>query len=233
MVAAGHTHLLPANHHLSGDALPAADDGHHTHPGLPGVHLFPKQSLPGAQVGHLFCLSISSIDFVFISQTLTYPCCVSVRYDAAIVGAVRLFSVAIAAFLMDKAGRKALLYTSSMLMFLSSLTLTMISHTTACPPGPTPPNITMSLDYSPHNAVGDSAAGLIPLISTMVFIFGECKKQLVLLEIHALPNHSFVFSHAGSVAVWRVVQSTTLDQAEISQQLLDECYFRYLRLAAR
>uniref|UniRef100_A0A3Q0SIP2 Solute carrier family 2 member 6 n=1 Tax=Amphilophus citrinellus TaxID=61819 RepID=A0A3Q0SIP2_AMPCI len=57
------------------------------------------------------------------------------KYDAAIVGLVRLFSVAMAAFLMDKAGRKALLYTSSMLMFASTLTLTMISHTTpsCCP----------------------------------------------------------------------------------------------------
>ncbi|XP_070779830.1 solute carrier family 2, facilitated glucose transporter member 6 [Enoplosus armatus] len=94
------------------------------------------------------------------------------RYDAAIVGAVRLFSVAMAAILMDKAGRKALLYTSSMLMFVSTLTLTMISHTTACPPGPVPPNLTVSVDYSPHNDIGNTAAGLIPLISTMVFIFG-------------------------------------------------------------
>ncbi|XP_041813822.1 solute carrier family 2, facilitated glucose transporter member 6 [Chelmon rostratus] len=94
------------------------------------------------------------------------------RYDAALVGAVRLFSVAIAAFLMDRAGRKALLYTSSMLMFLSALTLTMISHTTACPPSPAPYNGTVSLDYSGHSDTGSTAAGIIPLISTMVFIFG-------------------------------------------------------------
>nr|QDF45863.1 glucose transporter 6 [Lateolabrax maculatus] len=93
-------------------------------------------------------------------------------YEAAIVGAVRLFSVAIAAFLMDKAGRKALLYTSSMLMFLSTLTLTIVSHTTACPPGPVPYNLTVSLDYSSHSDTGATAAGLIPLISTIVFIFG-------------------------------------------------------------
>ncbi|XP_042360219.1 solute carrier family 2, facilitated glucose transporter member 6 [Plectropomus leopardus] len=101
------------------------------------------------------------------------------KYDAALVGAVRLFSVAVAACLMDKAGRKALLYMSSMLMFLSSLTLTMISHTTPYPPGPAPPNLTVSLDYSSHDAIGNTivashqaAASLIPLISTMVFIFG-------------------------------------------------------------
>lgn len=95
------------------------------------------------------------------------------RYDAAIVGAVRLFSVAVAASLMDKAGRKALLYTSSMLMFLSSLTLTMISHTTPCPAANT------TLDHGVHAELGNAlqasqgaAVGVIPLISTMVFIFG-------------------------------------------------------------
>ncbi|KAM3863919.1 solute carrier family 2, facilitated glucose transporter member 6 [Diretmus argenteus] len=94
-------------------------------------------------------------------------------YDAVIVGAVRLFSVAIAASLMDRAGRKALLYTSSMLMLLSTLTLTIYTHTTPCP---SPHNLT---DYSSQNAIGlsldtshQSTAGLIPLISTMVFIFG-------------------------------------------------------------
>ncbi|KAE8282989.1 Solute carrier family 2, facilitated glucose transporter member 6 Glucose transporter type 6 [Larimichthys crocea] len=94
------------------------------------------------------------------------------RYDAAIVGAVRLLSVATAALLMDKAGRKALLYTSSMLMFVSSLTLTMISHTTPCPPGPTPENVTVSLAHNSHNDLGITAASILPLISTMVFIFG-------------------------------------------------------------
>ncbi|XP_026179913.1 solute carrier family 2, facilitated glucose transporter member 6 [Mastacembelus armatus] len=95
------------------------------------------------------------------------------KYDAAIVGLVRLFSVLTAASLMDKAGRKALLYTSSMLMFLSTLTLTMVSHTTPCPPGPAPPNHTdyNTIGYS-LEASHQSSAGLIPLISTMVFIFG-------------------------------------------------------------
>lgn len=48
MVAAGHTRLLPANHHLSGDAFPAADDRHYTYSGLPAAHLFSKQHLPEA-----------------------------------------------------------------------------------------------------------------------------------------------------------------------------------------
>ncbi|XP_075937582.1 solute carrier family 2, facilitated glucose transporter member 6 [Anarhichas minor] len=115
------------------------------------------------------------LETIFSKSTISLP----PSYAASIVGAVRLFSVAVAASLMDKAGRKALLYTSSLLMFLSSLTLTMISHTSVFPPGPAPPNLTMSLDYSSHNAIGNTldagpptAAGLIPLISTMVFIFG-------------------------------------------------------------
>lgn len=116
-------------------------------------------------------------------QILTYLCFVFVRYDAALVGVVRLLSVTVAACLMDKAGRKALLYTSSMLMFLSTLTLMMNSYTTPCPPGPAPPNLT-TLDYTTHSDLGNtleisqSSANLIPLIGTMVFIFGECCKQL-------------------------------------------------------
>ncbi|XP_047427776.1 solute carrier family 2, facilitated glucose transporter member 6 [Mugil cephalus] len=95
------------------------------------------------------------------------------KYDAAIVGAVRLFSVSIAASLMDRAGRKALLYTSSLLMFLATLTLTMISRATpSCPPGPTPPHNGTTLDCSSHEALGQTAMGVIPLIGTMVFIFG-------------------------------------------------------------
>ncbi|XP_019962089.1 solute carrier family 2, facilitated glucose transporter member 6 [Paralichthys olivaceus] len=100
------------------------------------------------------------------------------QYDAALVGAVRLLSVGLAAFLMDRAGRKALLYTSSMLMFLSSLTLTMISHTTPCP-GPSPPNHTLSSDYGLSSDIGHTlGAGhkdpgsILPLIGTMVYIFG-------------------------------------------------------------
>ncbi|XP_034046799.1 solute carrier family 2, facilitated glucose transporter member 6 [Thalassophryne amazonica] len=101
------------------------------------------------------------------------------KYDAVIVGVVRLLSVALAACLMDKAGRKALLYTSSMLMFVSMLTLTMISHTTPSPP-PAPPNASaFGLDNSLPNGLASTMSNdhqgtgsIIPLISTMVFIFG-------------------------------------------------------------
>ncbi|KAJ0000797.1 hypothetical protein NQD34_005817 [Periophthalmus magnuspinnatus] len=96
------------------------------------------------------------------------------EYDAALVGAVRLFSVMLAASLMDKAGRKALLYTSSLVMFVASLSMTITSHTTPCPGTP---NGTV-LNYNSHNALGNGTdfsqnnASIFPVISTMVFIFG-------------------------------------------------------------
>ncbi|XP_029573649.1 solute carrier family 2, facilitated glucose transporter member 6 [Salmo trutta] len=94
------------------------------------------------------------------------------KYDAALVGAIRLLSVVIAASLMDKAGRKALLYTSGFLMFLATLTMNMYSHTTPCPSG----NLTGTMLPTDVIAQQGEAAfnpiTLIPLISTMVFIFG-------------------------------------------------------------
>ncbi|KAI4822470.1 hypothetical protein KUCAC02_008020 [Chaenocephalus aceratus] len=107
---------------------------------------------------------------IFAKSKVSLPA----RYDAAIVGAFRLFAVAVAASLMDRAGRKALLYTSSLLMILSSLTLTIISHTTPCPLGTAPLTLTISHDAigSALDASQQTSAGLIPLISTMVFIFG-------------------------------------------------------------
>lgn len=132
------------------------------------VSLAPKLDLPSICLYQYFF-------HVYSSNILLY----FVRYDAALVGAVRLFSVAVAATLMDKAGRKALLYTSSMLMFVSTLTLTLISHNPGCPPSPTP-NITDTLNYSSHNPVGVTAAGLLPLISIMVFIFGKYLGNLLI-----------------------------------------------------
>ncbi|XP_068192427.1 solute carrier family 2, facilitated glucose transporter member 6-like, partial [Antennarius striatus] len=93
------------------------------------------------------------------------------EYDAALVGLVRLISVVISTLLIDKAGRKALLYTSSMLMFFSSLALTMNSHNKDCPSCIGPSNISVSLEYT-TSSNGGNPANFIPLIGTMVFIFG-------------------------------------------------------------
>lgn len=90
-------------------------------------------------------------------------------YDAALVGAVRLISVSIAAGLMDKAGRKALLLTSGFLMYLAMLSMTMYTHRTPCNQG----NLTLTEGI---NGVSEGPAfdpiTLIPLISTMVILFG-------------------------------------------------------------
>ncbi|XP_076860242.1 solute carrier family 2, facilitated glucose transporter member 6 [Brachyhypopomus gauderio] len=97
------------------------------------------------------------------------------KYDAALVGVVRLFSVAIAASLMDKAGRKALLYTSGFLMFLATFTMTMYTHPNPCDGK----NLTVGgapvhmMNIEPAvTGPGPDPITLIPLITTMIFIFG-------------------------------------------------------------
>nr|XP_046201384.1 solute carrier family 2, facilitated glucose transporter member 6 [Oncorhynchus gorbuscha] len=94
------------------------------------------------------------------------------KYDAALVGAIRLLSVVIAASLMDKAGRKALLYTSGFLMFLATLTMNMYSHTTPCPSGNLTGTVLPTDLIAQQGEAASNALTLIPLISTMVFIFG-------------------------------------------------------------
>ncbi|XP_689092.6 solute carrier family 2, facilitated glucose transporter member 6 [Danio rerio] len=94
------------------------------------------------------------------------------KYDAALVGAVRLISVAIAASLMDKAGRKALLFTSGFLIYIAMLSMTMYTHQTPCSQG----NLTLTDGLNISSEVQAGAAfdpkTLIPLISAMVIIFG-------------------------------------------------------------
>ncbi|XP_056320408.1 solute carrier family 2, facilitated glucose transporter member 6 [Danio aesculapii] len=94
------------------------------------------------------------------------------KYDAALVGVVRLISVAIAASLMDKAGRKALLFTSGFLIYIAMLSMTMYTHQTPCSQG----NLTLTEGLNMSSEVHPGAAfdpkTLIPLISAMVIIFG-------------------------------------------------------------
>ncbi|KAG9354552.1 hypothetical protein JZ751_001264 [Albula glossodonta] len=84
------------------------------------------------------------------------------KYDAALVGAVRLLSVITAASLMDKAGRRALLFTSGFLMFLSTLSMTMYTHTRPCPIYNITTHSTLSLQTTSFDPIT-----IIPLISTM------------------------------------------------------------------
>ncbi|XP_072559214.1 solute carrier family 2, facilitated glucose transporter member 6-like [Paramormyrops kingsleyae] len=97
------------------------------------------------------------------------------KYDAAMVGAVRLLSVMTAATLMDRAGRKRLLFTSGFLMFLASQCMSLYTHTGSCPfvnittssthlSVQQPPDFLRSPQFDPVT--------LIPLLSTMIIIFG-------------------------------------------------------------
>uniref|UniRef100_H3AT68 Solute carrier family 2, facilitated glucose transporter member 8 n=1 Tax=Latimeria chalumnae TaxID=7897 RepID=H3AT68_LATCH len=82
------------------------------------------------------------------------------KYAAVVVGAVRLVSVLIAAVLMDKAGRKILLFISGTIMFLSMLSMGLYTK------------IETDQDSTTQHLIDSpSLITLIPLISIMLFIF--------------------------------------------------------------
>ncbi|NWW75625.1 GTR6 protein, partial [Climacteris rufus] len=93
------------------------------------------------------------------------------EYDAALVGLVRLFSVAIAAVSMDKAGRKILLFVSAGVMLVSNLTMGIYIHLVPASHNGTVANATLvssaNLPAEPTNYIT-----LIPLLATMFFIMG-------------------------------------------------------------
>ncbi|XP_058861681.1 solute carrier family 2, facilitated glucose transporter member 6-like [Acipenser ruthenus] len=100
-------------------------------------------------------------------------------YDAVIVAFVRLVAVIIAATFMDKAGRKILLFLSGFLMFLSTLTMSLYIHFSEDHSQPQPHHnstqLLTDLLSQPHSMLSTGGQGLltwIPLISTMVIIFG-------------------------------------------------------------
>ncbi|NXE46417.1 GTR6 protein, partial [Casuarius casuarius] len=93
------------------------------------------------------------------------------EYDAALVGLVRLFSVAIAAVSMDKAGRKILLFVSAGIMLASNLTMGLYVHFTPLSHNGTAANETLVSSAS-HGAEPTSYITLIPLLATMFFIMG-------------------------------------------------------------
>ncbi|NXJ87854.1 GTR6 protein, partial [Corythaixoides concolor] len=93
------------------------------------------------------------------------------EYDAALVGLVRLFSVAIAAVSMDKAGRKILLFVSAGVMLVSNLTMGLYIHFVPASQNGTVANKTLvssaNVTAEPINYIT-----LIPLLATMFFIMG-------------------------------------------------------------
>ncbi|XP_039417356.1 solute carrier family 2, facilitated glucose transporter member 6 [Corvus cornix cornix] len=93
------------------------------------------------------------------------------EYDAALVGLVRLSSVAIAAVSMDKAGRKILLFVSAGVMLVSNLTMGLYIHFVPASHNSTVANTTLvssaNLPAEPTNYIT-----LIPLLAIMFFIMG-------------------------------------------------------------
>nr|XP_025040788.1 solute carrier family 2, facilitated glucose transporter member 6 isoform X1 [Pelodiscus sinensis] len=96
------------------------------------------------------------------------------EYDAAIVGGVRLVSVLIAAFSMDKAGRKILLYLSAGIMLASNLTLGLYIHYTPKPSHNSTLAVMNGTTVSPESLTAEPShyVTLIPLVATMLFIMG-------------------------------------------------------------
>ncbi|XP_060126545.1 solute carrier family 2, facilitated glucose transporter member 6 [Zootoca vivipara] len=97
------------------------------------------------------------------------------QYDAVIVGAVRLASVAVATFLMDKVGRKILLYISACIMLASNLALGFYIHFIPLPQYSLSNSSAIMVNSSSHEGLATSwTSGLtvIPLIATIVFIIG-------------------------------------------------------------
>ncbi|XP_074871632.1 solute carrier family 2, facilitated glucose transporter member 6 [Carettochelys insculpta] len=96
------------------------------------------------------------------------------EYDAAIIGGVRLVSVLIAVFSMDKAGRKMLLFVSAGIMLASNLTLGLYIHYTSPPSHNSTLAIVNGTLVSPESLTAEPSGyiTLIPLVATILFIMG-------------------------------------------------------------
>ncbi|XP_075041922.1 solute carrier family 2, facilitated glucose transporter member 6 isoform X3 [Mixophyes fleayi] len=92
-------------------------------------------------------------------------------YDAALVGLVRLISVIVAAAVMDKAGRKILLYVSSSLMLVSSLSMGLYIHFVIDEKQNSTNLTTAALDPSSH-VNPTNYLGVIPIICIMLYVLG-------------------------------------------------------------
>nr|XP_060613692.1 solute carrier family 2, facilitated glucose transporter member 6 [Anolis sagrei ordinatus] len=93
------------------------------------------------------------------------------KYDTVIVGAVRLVSVLVAAFSVDKVGRRLLLCISAILMFFANLTLGLYIHFV---PLHSNNSSTVMVNGSHEGLSSHLTNGItvIPLIATMFFIIG-------------------------------------------------------------
>ncbi|XP_053138486.1 solute carrier family 2, facilitated glucose transporter member 6 [Hemicordylus capensis] len=106
------------------------------------------------------------LQLIFESTAVILPA----QYDAVLVGVARLASVAIAAFSMDKAGRKILLYVSASIMLASSLTMGLYITFTR----EQFHNSTALLGNGDHVSLASTPSGLkiIPLLAIVIYIIG-------------------------------------------------------------
>ncbi|XP_030317128.1 solute carrier family 2, facilitated glucose transporter member 6 isoform X3 [Calypte anna] len=125
-------------------------------------------------VGMRFLQQLSGVTCILVYlQSIFKKTSVILRpeLDAALVGLVRLLSVAIAAVSMDKAGRKILLFVSAGVMLVSNLTMGLYIHFMPVSQNSTTANRTLvssaTLSAEPTNYIT-----LIPLLATMFFIMG-------------------------------------------------------------
>ncbi|XP_059850207.1 solute carrier family 2, facilitated glucose transporter member 6 isoform X1 [Hypanus sabinus] len=96
-------------------------------------------------------------------------------YDAVLVGAIRLVSVSIAAWIMDKAGRRKLLFASGIIMFISTLTFGVYVKVNEIRSNVTNVSTVESGHFPVEHLFQTNTEKwltLIPLISIMVYIFG-------------------------------------------------------------
>ncbi|KAM9326632.1 solute carrier family 2, facilitated glucose transporter member 6 [Gastrophryne carolinensis] len=93
------------------------------------------------------------------------------KYDAVLVGLVRLASVIVSATIMDKAGRKILLYISAFLMLVSSLGMGLYVHFTVDVKH-NDTIINATLINPTAQASPTYYLGVIPLICMMLYVLG-------------------------------------------------------------
>ncbi|XP_078281984.1 solute carrier family 2, facilitated glucose transporter member 6 [Rhinoraja longicauda] len=124
---------------------------------------------------------LSGIIVILVNMQLIFdstPVILPGSYDAVLVGVVRLVSVSIAAWVMDKAGRRKLLFASGIIIFLSTLTLGLYIRLDATKLNNTSINNRsavesdhLTLAHLPQHNVATFLT-LIPLLSVNVYIFG-------------------------------------------------------------
>ncbi|XP_048469804.1 solute carrier family 2, facilitated glucose transporter member 6 isoform X2 [Rhincodon typus] len=123
---------------------------------------------------------LSGITVVLVNMQIIFdstPVILAGRYDAVPVGVVRFFSVLLAAWLMDKAGRRRLLFVSGIIMSISMLSLGVYVKVSELKHNQTSTN--MPFENTAHLTAEHLLqhkttewSTIIPLISVMVFIFG-------------------------------------------------------------